>query len=113
MSRVQKYLPPLPPGDGISADKASGACIQMVAARVIFWDFDDMFEKYMKEVRFDMVAWTARAVMKAKHTVVGKWPLRLKDGAPKEEFNLLLASGHMGCERYVEWKCEFAVYLWI
>lgn len=85
----------------------------MVAARVIFWDFDDMFEKYMKEVRFDMVAWTARAVMKAKHTVVGKWPLRLKDGAPKEEFNLLLASGHMGCERYVEWKCEFAGYLWI
>lgn len=45
-------------------------------------------------------------VMK-KNAVVEKWPMRLKKtaGQPgaKEEFDLLLGSGH-GAERYVEWQ---------
>jgi len=82
----------------------------MVEARTIFCDFDDLFEKYMKEVGFDVAARMAGVVMKRKNTIVGEWPLRLRGGARTEEFDLLLASGHTGCERYVEWKCEFAGY---
>jgi hypothetical protein len=42
--------------------------------------------------------------MKKKNTVIEKWPLRLKKGATKEEFRILHSSGHVGSERYVEWK---------
>lgn len=46
--------------------------------------------------------------MKEKHTVIEKWPFRLKlrPGQPgaQEEFDRLLAGGVSGKERYVEWK---------
>jgi hypothetical protein len=46
--------------------------------------------------------------VKADNTVVEKWPtalkLKLPQPAAKEEFDVLLASGHGGNERYVEWK---------
>ena len=48
----------------------------MVEARTIFCDFDDLFEKYMKEVGFDVAARMAGVVMKRKNTIVGEWPLR-------------------------------------
>ncbi|KAH9842165.1 hypothetical protein Tdes44962_MAKER01543 [Teratosphaeria destructans] len=44
--------------------------------------------------------------MKKNNTIVEEWPMGLKShpDAPgaKEDFDLLLASGHTGCERYVE-----------
>ena len=52
----------------------------MVEARTIFCDFDDLFEKYMKEVGFDVAARMAGVVMKGKNTIVGEWPLRLRVG---------------------------------
>jgi hypothetical protein len=51
--------------------------------------------------------------VKEKHTVIEKWPFRLKlqPGQPgaQEEFDRLLAGGVTGKERYVEWK-RIAVY---
>jgi hypothetical protein len=51
--------------------------------------------------------------VKEKHTVIEKWPFRLKlqPGQPgaQEEFDRLLAGGVAGKERYVEWK-KIAVY---
>lgn len=45
--------------------------------------------------------------IKNKHTIIDRWPfaLKLKFGQPgaQEEFDLLLASGNRGCERYMEW----------
>lgn len=45
--------------------------------------------------------------MKDHHTIVEKWPLRLKlePGQPgaEEELKVSLASGHTHVERYVEW----------
>jgi hypothetical protein len=46
--------------------------------------------------------------LKADNTVIEKWPTALKMELPQpgaqEEFDVLLASGHGGNERYVEWK---------
>ena len=46
--------------------------------------------------------------VKAQHTIVDKWPLRLKLKPDKtgaqEEFERLRSSDHSGTERYVEWK---------
>jgi hypothetical protein len=46
--------------------------------------------------------------IKDSHTIIDKWPLRLKleHGQPgaQEEFELLQQSEHEGVERYVEWK---------
>ena len=48
--------------------------------------------------------------MKKTHTIIGKWPLRLKlrFGQPgaQEEFDILLPSSHSGAERYVEWASD-------
>ena len=46
--------------------------------------------------------------MKDTHTIIEKWPFRLKlqSGQPgaQEEFDRLLGGGMSGKERYVEWK---------
>ena len=48
------------------------------------------------------------AEMKDTHTIIEKWPFRLKlqPGQPgaQEEFDRLLGGGMSGKERYVEWK---------
>ena len=51
--------------------------------------------------------------MKKEHTIVEKWPFRLKlepdQPGAQEEFDLLLCSGVSGQERYVEWQRVRAV----
>lgn len=49
----------------------------------------------------------AGAKIKEDNDLVEKWRLRVKrkpgqEGA-EEEFRMVLASSHTGCERYVEW----------
>lgn len=48
--------------------------------------------------------------MKTEHTIIEKWPMRLKLSLPQagaqDEFDLLQSSGHSGSERYVEWKWQ-------
>lgn len=64
--------------------------------------------RYMKELRFEDMAQELGLEMKANHTIIDKWPLRLtigpRENGGKEAFNALLASHHSGTERYVEWK---------
>lgn len=47
-------------------------------------------------------------IAKANNTIIDKWPLRIKrspgQAGAREEFEDLLGSHHIGCERYVEWK---------
>lgn len=47
-------------------------------------------------------------IMKKDHNIIEKWPLRLKlhSGHPgaQKEWDVLQASSHTGCERYVVWK---------
>ena len=58
--------------------------------------------------RFSNVERSYGVKAKEPHTIIAKWPLRLKlrpgENGAKEEFELLLSSGHEGTERYVEWR---------
>ena len=72
-------------------------------ARAMFRDFDGLFERYMRECRFDQTSEAAGMKMSSSHAVVRPWPLRLKKNASQQEFDLLHASSHNGSERYVEW----------
>lgn len=62
----------------------------------------------MNDLKFSEAAQYAGAAMKEKHTVIEKWPfkLKLRPGQPgaQEEFDRLLSGGVSGKERYVEWK---------
>jgi len=59
-------------------------------------------------LKFKEVGHHTGMAMKAHHTIVDKWPmrLRLQPGQPgaQEEFDVLHSSGHTGNERYVEWR---------
>lgn len=64
--------------------------------------------RYMADLDFGVIERVFGVAMKVKHTIVEKWPLRLKlrpgqQGA-QEEFEMLRSSDHSGIERYVEWK---------
>jgi hypothetical protein len=62
----------------------------------------------MREERFTEIGRLLGLTMKRHHTIVEKWPMRLKlrpeQVGAKEEFEILLSSSHSGAERYVEWK---------
>lgn len=64
-------------------------------------------------MRFSEAAQFLGAAVKEKHTIVEKWPFRLKlrPGQPSAqgEFERQLAGGVSGKERYVEWR-RVAVY---
>lgn len=61
----------------------------------------------MTESHFDLSEPLAGMVMRDRHKIIDKWPLRLKfdfrENGAQEEFDSLMESGHTGCERYVEW----------
>jgi hypothetical protein len=64
--------------------------------------------RYMRGLGFADMPLKVGLIAKEENTIIEKWPMRLKleppqDGA-QEEFDVLLASGHTGSERYVEWK---------
>lgn len=73
-------------------------------ARSRFQDLDELFDRFMKECCLYEISKVEGLKIKTKNTLVEKWPLRLRNGAKQEEFDRLLASGHLGSERYVEWE---------
>jgi hypothetical protein len=62
----------------------------------------------MTEFDFPIAAELAGAAMKLEHTVIEKWPfkLKLRPGQPgaQDEFNRLFSGGLSSKERYIEWK---------
>ena len=83
------------------------AFLRLSAAKMIFRDYDKLFEQYMHMVDFALVSSKTGLKMKTKNTVIEAWPMRLKKvfGEPgaKEAFDRLEAGGSVGNERYVEW----------
>ncbi|KAF7928559.1 uncharacterized protein EAE98_005615 [Botrytis deweyae] len=73
-------------------------------ARSKFQDVDELFDRFMKECCLYEISEMEGLKIKIKNTLVEKWPLRMRNGAKQEEFDRLLASGHLGSERYVEWE---------
>jgi hypothetical protein len=65
------------------------------------------FVSFVENFRFAELSEVVDAVMKDKHTVIEKWPfkLKLRHGQPgaQEEFDQALR-GPSSKERYVEWK---------
>lgn len=63
---------------------------------------------YMEAETFNKIEQVLGVTMKTQHTIIENWPLKLKlrpgQIGAKEEFDTLLSSGHVGFERYVEWK---------
>lgn len=64
--------------------------------------------RYMERLEFKKIEQYFNVRMKDPHTIIEKWPMRLKlrpgQAGAQEEFDLLLSSAHTGIERYVEWK---------
>lgn len=62
----------------------------------------------MKLQNFAMLTELSGMEFKRQHTIIDPWPLRLKkkphQRGAREEFLMLLSSGHSGCERYMEWR---------
>ncbi|KAL8392720.1 hypothetical protein RB595_002781 [Gaeumannomyces hyphopodioides] len=73
-------------------------------------DMDYVFEAYMIGHRFDEAAAAAGVEMKKSNTIVEKWPIRFPftsdplSAKARKAFALMLSSGHIGHERYVEWR---------
>ncbi|KAH7182258.1 uncharacterized protein B0J16DRAFT_356302 [Fusarium flagelliforme] len=70
--------------------------------------YDSIFDRVAKQFRFSDFSEYLGAVAKEKHTVVEKWPFRLRLGpeqkGAKEEFDMMMRGGPRGKERYMEWK---------
>ncbi|RWA06465.1 hypothetical protein EKO27_g8646 [Xylaria grammica] len=71
-------------------------------------DMDEYFNLYMDRYNFAHACSSAGVKMKEKHTIIPPWPLRVDGGLhptqkDREDFKLLLGTGHVGHERYVEW----------
>jgi hypothetical protein len=125
MAQVVNFLPP-----PVSIDNPyDPVYMKYMVAADLFRDNDQFFDKcaskslsnmnratrklmfissirYMTKWKFEECGRLTNMAMK-NNTIVEKWPMRLrrKVGQPgaKEEFDLLLGSGH-GNERYVEWQ---------
>ncbi|KAK3725201.1 hypothetical protein LTR37_000712 [Vermiconidia calcicola] len=105
MHQAMAYLdrparPPTSPHDAFA--------MLLLESAVLFRDTDTAFDKYMAGEDFQQIEKDFNVVMKKAHTVIEKWPMRLKlrpgQKGAKEEFKALLSSGHTGIERYVEWR---------
>ncbi|KAK4899413.1 hypothetical protein LTR27_003146 [Elasticomyces elasticus] len=98
---VAQYMPP---SRQMLNSRYGGQINMMMDASTLVRDVD----KYMKQHQFDMFPQYMGMTLKEPHTLVEKWPLRVKllphqDGA-KEEFKMVLSSSFTGIERYVEWQ---------
>jgi hypothetical protein len=66
--------------------------------------FRCLFNKYEKEKDFKGIGKAIELKLRDRNKIVEKWPLRLRRGVNKEDCDIILASGHVGSERYVEWE---------
>ncbi|KAI9810023.1 MAG: hypothetical protein M1827_006721 [Pycnora praestabilis] len=102
-SVVHKFLPPHPS----MLSRHSPAFIKYMVAIEFFKNFGAIFQRYMDEIDFNSCGNVAGMEPREKQTIVEPWPLRLDPKVDNSEaqlkFEFLMASGHTGCERYIEW----------
>ncbi|KAL4781287.1 hypothetical protein BJX76DRAFT_363731 [Aspergillus varians] len=104
VKNVLKYIPP----NGRPPSTYSPWIIKFETARALVTNYDHIFDRFLKNREFREAGDAFDAVMKAQHTIIEKWPYRLKlrPGQPgaQEEFDRCMTVGVSGNERYVEWK---------
>ena len=99
--RASRYIPMPSPSSVRSS--VSLHVIRLTSCVNMFRDNDALFDRYMKEHHMVDDAAMFKLKVKAKHSIIDQWPLRLGKWAAQREFDMLSASGHDGSERYVEW----------
>ncbi|KAK8103314.1 hypothetical protein PG984_016460 [Apiospora sp. TS-2023a] len=102
-SQARHYLGTRTPRHLFDAD-----ITQHLSVMTMFRDCDSLFDKYKDREGFVPILYGKGMEIKAKNTIVDKWPLRMKkrpeeEGA-KEEFQGLLNRINRGGEVYVEWR---------
>ncbi|KAK4963528.1 hypothetical protein LTR10_001157 [Elasticomyces elasticus] len=107
VKRVLKFMP-LDMQDSAATARYGKENVLRSYAAVNVRDGTKYFEQYMRARNFTKTAEVLKMSPKIDHTIVEKWPLKLKllphqQGA-KEEFMTLLLSPHQGIERYMEWQ---------
>jgi len=78
--------------------------VKVAEARTLVRDFNALFSEHAEEQGFGSIGKAIGLQVRDKNTIVEKWPLRLKSGASKENFNILLSSDHIAGEKHVEWE---------
>ncbi|KAI6779001.1 uncharacterized protein J7T54_004495 [Emericellopsis cladophorae] len=86
--------------------------MKLVSAPDFVRPYDRYFDRVLKELEFAKLETLVGATVKDRHTVIEKWPYRLKlnPGQPgaqpgaQQEFDRALCGGLSSKERYVEWK---------
>jgi len=103
MMQVLSFLPSINPL--AMALRLSGCdIIKVMEACTHFRDYDALFNKYEEHYNLQRIGSATGLRVRNQNRLVAKWPLKLKQNASREEFDILLASGHVGSERYVEWE---------
>ncbi|OKL62143.1 hypothetical protein UA08_02995 [Talaromyces atroroseus] len=104
MRDLLRYLPPKGPRNS----KYDPAIIKFNVGRDLVTTYDHVFDRFLKNFEFHTAGHVFGAMMKEKHTIIEKWPYRLKlrSGQPgaQDEFDRCMKEGVSGKERYVEWK---------
>ncbi|KFY06659.1 hypothetical protein V492_07863 [Pseudogymnoascus sp. VKM F-4246] len=100
--RVIKYLPPT--NNGMSMGRYSTYIIKVLAARDLVATYDHIFKRYENDLKFSEMAQYLGGAVKENHTIIEKWPFRLKlqpgELGAQEEFDRLLCGGVSGKERF-------------
>ncbi|KAF9773218.1 hypothetical protein IL306_009010 [Fusarium sp. DS 682] len=85
-----------------------GELIKYMCAADLVRNHDHILDKISEKSEFDRFPHYLQAGLKEKHTIIEKWPFKLKlrpeqEGA-QQEFECLLGGGTCGTECYLEWK---------
>ncbi len=103
MERLRSYTPII--RDMVQErSRSNPEFIRFRSAQVLFRDFDELFSRFTCESRLDEISKAIGLKMKSRITIIQPWPIRIRKNATQGEFNALLASGHNGSERYIEWE---------
>ena len=97
-TRGAEYLPEPETTDYNDADM-----IRNRRSSTFFCNARRLFDRYKKAAGFDRIG-EYGLKMRGNNTIVAHWPTRPGKKSPQEVFDILEASGHSGCERYVEWE---------
>ncbi|KAK4068705.1 uncharacterized protein Triagg1_7065 [Trichoderma aggressivum f. europaeum] len=103
-----KHIGVKPGYDPTAGPKVDPKAIMWTYAQANLAAYDPIFDRFMKHCRFWQVGQLFGVVVKDKHTVIEKWPFRLKlqygQAGALEELVRLTDEVVFAKERYVEWR---------
>ncbi|KAL4973168.1 hypothetical protein BDW66DRAFT_168860 [Aspergillus desertorum] len=102
--KLMQYLQPKPQ----SVSKHDPELVKFDMARDLVMDYDFVFDRYSNRLKFQEAAIPFDAAIKDTHTIINKWPYKLKlrpgQSGAQAEFDRCLGDGISSKERYVEWR---------